>query len=373
MIRILHLPGSVGIKNGRMHVIMNVYRQIDRSKIQFDFLATEAEGESFESEILEMGGKVFLIPEKKKNNFFLLSKKLKETLTIHNYAIIHYHATSQWAATLFSLHKYGIKKVIIHSHATVYSDSVLKSIRNRIISIPIFFSGTNFVAVTNEAGEKFFSKKKFEVIPNSIDIDRFKYNEVSRKRIRKSLNIKDNEVVIGNVGRFSKQKNQLFLLDIFREVLKNQNSDSNTWKLLLIGQGSLKNKLKEKVQLLDLQDHVIILNTKFDIESYYSAMDIFCFPSTYEGFGMAALEAQSNGLPTILSDVIPDDVKLRDSVQLNLNLGKVEWAKTLRMISSTKLQRSNGENIVKEAHFDSKYIANEWVNIYLDGDKISKN
>lgn len=373
MIRILHLPGSVSIKNGRMHVIMNIYRQIDRSKIQFDFLATETDGASFESEILDLGGKVFLVPEKKKNNFLTLSKKLKEVLKVRDYTIIHYHATSQWAATLFSLQKYGIKKVIIHSHATVYSDSILKSIRNLIFSIPMFFSATDFIAVTHEAGEKFFFKKKFEVIPNSIDIDRFKYNESNRKRIRKSLNIKDSELVIGNVGRFSKQKNQLFILDIFKEILKNQDSNSNTWRLLLIGQGDLENKLKEKIQLLDLQDHVIILNTKFDIESYYSAMDVFCFPSTYEGFGMAALEAQSNGLPTVLSDVIPDDVKLKNSVQLNLNLDVVKWAETLRMIIDMNIQRSDGKNIVKEAHFDSKYIANEWVDIYLDGDKISKN
>lgn len=371
MIRILHLPGSVNMKNGRMHVIMNVYRKIDRTKIQFDFLATEVEGKTFESEILGLGGKVFLVPENKKNNFFVLSKKLKEVLNLYKYSTIHYHATSQWATTLFSLNKYGVEKVIVHSHATVYSDSMLKSMRNFILSIPMFFSGTKFVAVTQEAGEKFFFKKNFEVIPNSIDIDRFQFNKSSREHIRRSLGIKDNEIVIGNVGRFSNQKNQLFLLDVFNEVMKIQNSIH--WRLLLIGQGNLKNKLKEKIDYLGLQNHVVILTTKPDIENYYSAMDIFCFPSTYEGFGMAALEAQSSGLPIVLSDVIPNDVKLRNSVQLSLNSGLKKWAEEIFKFVNQRPRRSEGDLVVSEAHFDSKHITKKWVKLYMDQDKILKD
>lgn len=371
MIRILHLPGSISLKDGRMHVIMNIYRHIDRSKIQFDFLATEVMGPSFKSEILELGGRVFLVSESKKNNFFILSKKLKEVLKNNKYAIVHYHATSLWAATLFSLKKYNVKKVIVHSHATVYSDSKIKSIRNFLISIPMFFSATNFVAVTHEAGKIFFFKKNFDVIPNSIDIGRFQYDESNRYELRKSLGINNDNIVIGNIGRFSKQKNQLFLLDVFNEVIKNR--DTSHWILLLIGQGGLKNKLREKIEALGLQDRVIMLNTQPDIEKYYSVMDVFCFPSTYEGFGMAALEAQSNGLPVVLSDVIPDDIKLKNTVQLSLNDHLEKWAKALINSAKETTSRNEGKIVVKNAHFDSKQITEEWLNIYLDNGKTSKD
>lgn len=363
MIRILHLPGSVSLKDGRMHVIMNIYRHIDRSKVQFDFLAADLNDPSFVPEILALGGKVYLVPESKKNSFFILSKKLKEVLKNNNYTIIHYHATSLWASTLFSLKKYNIKKVIIHSHAPVYSDSRIKSIRNFIISIPMFFSGTNFIAVTRDAGKIFLHKKNFDVIPNSIDIDRFQYSDIIRRETRKSLGIDDRNIVIGNVGRISKQKNQLFLLDVFNEVIKNQNVGQ--WVLLLIGQDDQKNKLFKKIEALGLKDRVIILSTQPDIERYYSVMDLFCFPSTYEGFGMAALEAQSTGLSVILSDVIPEEVKLENTVQLSLNDPLEKWAQEVIKAVSMKTARSKGRAIVENAHFDSKNVAEKWLNVYL--------
>lgn len=365
MLRILHLPGTVSLKNGRMHVIMNIYRKIDKSKFQFDFLVTDMEEESFIDEIHSLGGKVYTVHKNQRNNFFILFRKLQNVLKQNNYQIIHYHATSQWGTVLLGLKKANVKQVIIHSHATVYSDSIIKSIRNGILSLPIFFSGTKFIAVTYEAGKGVFFRKKFKIIPNSIDTEKFKYNEQNRHLVRQRLDINNNDIVLGNVGRYSKQKNQLWLIEIFYSILNMDNNKS--WILLLIGQGKLKKQLVDKISQLGIEDKVVLLNTQSDIEQYYAAMDIFCFPSTYEGFGMAAIEAQSNGLPVVLSDVIPDAVKFENSFEMSLSDSEKIWAKKIIAISRHTIKRSNGNFLIKKAHMDSDSVVREWEKIYTMG------
>lgn len=166
---------------------MNVYRHIDREKIQFDFLATDDGGDSFKSEIIKLGGRVYTIPRNKINNLPYLVKKLHNLVKDKHYTIIHYHATSQWVVALLGVKRLGVKKIIIHSHAPYYSDSFAKSIRNALISLPIFMEGTTFVAVSEEAGRGLFFRKSFQVIANSIDLKRFKYCERDRVYIRKKL------------------------------------------------------------------------------------------------------------------------------------------------------------------------------------------
>lgn len=363
MIRILHLPGTVSLKNGRMHVIMNIYRKIDKSKFQFDFLVTDMEEESFIDEIHSLGGKVYTVRKNQRNNFFILFRKLQNVLKQNDYKIIHYHATSQWGTVLFGLKKTNVEQVIIHSHATVYSDSVIKSIRNFIMSLPIFFSGTKFIAVTYEAGKGIFLRKKFKVIPNSIDTEKFKYNEQNRQIVRQRINIKNNAIVLGNVGRYSKQKSQLRLIEIFFDILKMDTN--NTWILLLIGQGKLKKQLMDKTSQLGIEHKVILLHTQSDIDQYYSAMDIFCFPSTYEGFGMAALEAQSNGLPVALSDVIPDAVKFENSFEMSLSDSNKDWARKIIEISRYTVKRSDGKLLIEKAHMDSANVVRQWEEMYI--------
>lgn len=363
MIRILHLPGTLSLNNGRMHVIMNVYRKIDRSRFQFDFLATDMEEKSFADEIHELGGKIYTIPKAQKNNFFQLLKALRNVLKSNAYPIVHYHATSQWVAVLFGLKRYNVEQLIIHSHATVYSDSFIKSIRNFVLSLPMFLSGTKFIAATYEAGQNIFLNKKFEVIPNSIDTERFNYNETARNTIRNQLGLAETDILLGNVGRYSKQKNQLFLINIFYNILK-QPHRSN-WFLLLVGQGSLKRKLIERATNLGIIDRIIFLTTQANIEHYYFAMDIFCFPSTYEGFGMVALEAQATGLPVVLSDVIPDAVKLRNSFELSLKSSDIDWSNLIISVSEIKhINRQEGVSLIKVAHMDSNSMVHQWENLY---------
>lgn len=364
MIRILQLPGSLSLKNGRMHVIMNIYRKIDKTKFQFDFLATDMGDRSFEEEIRNLGGHIYTVPFEDRNNLILLRKMIKYVLLNNNYDIVHYHATSQWAVTLYGLKNFNIKQVIIHSHATTFSDSFIKSVRNGIMSLPIYISGTKYVAATYEAGKALFYGKKFEVVSNSIDVDRFKYNPNDRKLIRAKLGLIQNAVVVGNVGRFSKQKNQLWLIDVFYEILKvTKNKD---WYLLLIGQGELRDEISTKVVELGIKKQVIILDTQSEIERYYSAMDVFCFPSIYEGFGMAAIEAEASGLPIVLSSVIPDAVKIKNVFELSLSDSLKKWSNKIIWASKLRIARENGKKIVEEANMDDDSIVSKWENMYIE-------
>lgn len=364
MLRVLQLPGTINLKDGRMNVIMNVYRHIDREKIQFDFLATDDGGDSFKSEIIKLGGRVYTIPRNKINNLPYLVKKLHNLVKDKHYTIIHYHATSQWVVALLGVKRLGVKKIIIHSHAPYYSDSFAKSIRNALISLPIFMEGTTFVAVSEEAGRGLFFRKSFQVIANSIDLKRFKYCERDRVYIRKKLGLGSTDIIIGNVGRFSKQKNQFFALDVFSRVKEKENKN---WYLLLIGQGKLKKKLINRVKKLGIDKNVIILNTKKDIERYYSAMDSLLFPSIYEGFGMVALEAQANGLPVLISGAVPKIVNICGVTSLSLKNNSIEnWSdKLIGITASTKERRSDAINLIGKRGFDSFSIAEKWENLYF--------
>lgn len=364
MIRVLHLPGTISLNNGRMHVIMNVYREIDRSKFQFDFLATDTEEQSFADEIHKLGGRVYTIPQAQKNNFFKLFQALRSLLKSNSYKYVHYHATSQWVAVLFGLRKYKVEQLIIHSHATVYSDSYIKSVRNFLLSVPALLSANKYVGATYEAAQGIFFNKKFEVIQNSIDVEKFSFSETERYKLRKKLRLKDTDILLGNVGRYSKQKNQVFLINIFYNIIKRD--DANNWFLLLIGQGNAKKQLIERATQLGIIDKIIFLKTQSNIQRYYFAMDIFCFPSIYEGFGMAALEAQATGLPTIVSDVIPDAIKLKNSFELSLKSSALNWSDLI--ISVVKSQHFNDRHkatsVIKDAHLDSNSIVHKWEELY---------
>lgn len=313
-IRIAHIIGK-WIGGGVESVVMNYYRNIDKSKIQFDFICDEDSTNIPRAEIESMGGRIILIPPYQK--VFKYQKELKKVLKDGQYKIVHSHINALSVFPLRAAKKAGVPVRIAHSHSTTNKKEWKKNLLKMALKPFSKVYATDYFACTEHAGRWLFGDKEFDkgnvyVLNNAIDLDKFKYNEQVRIAKRKELGIDDNTIVIGHAGRFVAQKNHEFIIDVFNEVHK---ENKNT-KLMLIGKGPLEEQIKEKVKQYGLTEAVMFLGQRpEDIHELYQAMDIFLFPSLYEGLGMVAIEAQCSGLPCICSTEVPQIAKVTDNAE----------------------------------------------------------
>ena len=263
-------------------VVMNYYRNIDRDKIQFHFLCDEDSTDIPYDEIERLGGKVIVIPPYQK--LFKYQKELYKIFKENNYKIVHSHINALSVFPLRVAKKAGVPIRIAHSHSTSNKKEWKKNIVKNILRPFSKVYANKFFACTKHAGEWLFGKKIIErkelnVINNAIDLNKFEFNEKIREDLRKEFGIKEDTIVIGHIGRFMKQKNHDFLIDVFNELIK---KDENSI-LILIGQGPLLNDMKQKVSDLKIEDKVKFIGQVTDVEKYYNIMDVFLFPSIYEG------------------------------------------------------------------------------------------
>ena len=301
------------IGGGVESVIMNYYRHLDRTKVQFDFICDEDSTRIPYDEIKKLGGRVFLVPKYQKLPKYL--KALEDLFRKNKYRIVHSNINTISVFPLYAAKKAGVPVRISHSHSTSNAREWKRNIIKNILRPFSKRYATDYFACSELAGRYLFGNKTFDrgevkIIHNAIDLDKFKFDPETRKKLRKELDIKEKTVVIGHVGRFVKQKNHDFLIDVFNEYHA-KNPDS---KLLLIGTGPLEEKIKAKVEKLDLSDSVLFLGQREDTNKLYSAMDFFCLPSLYEGLGMVLIEAQMNGLPCLASDKVPKEAKITENI-----------------------------------------------------------
>ncbi len=328
-------------------VIMNYYRKMDKNKFQIDFLCN-TKIVAYEDEIINSGGKIYKITARSEN-YKKYKKELKEFYRIYgkDYDTIWVNICSLANIDYMKMaKKYHIKYRIIHSHNSENMDSKLRGILHRVNRLFIKNYATDFWTCSEEAGRWFYNDKiinsnKYSIINNAIDLEKYKFNDEVRDDYRKKLDI-DSNFVVGNVGRLHFQKNQEFLLEVFNEIQKSINNA----KLLLIGQGEDEKKLKEKTKALGLEDKVIFMGMRYDIPNLLQAMDIFVFPSVFEGLGIVGIEAQANGLPTYASqDVIPSIIKMSDDCKfISLNKTPKEWAEII--LDSKKENRKSNEEAI---------------------------
>ena len=278
------------IGGGVESVIMNYYRHLDHTKVQFDFICDEDSTRIPYEEIKKLGGRVFLVPKYQKLPKYL--KALEELFRKNHYRIVHSNVNTLSVFPLYAAKKAGVPVRISHSHST---SNVREWKRNIIKNILRPFSkkyATDYFACSELAGRYLFGDKTFDrgevkIIHNAIDLDKFKFDPDARKKLRKELGIDDETIVIGHVGRFVQTKNHHFLVYAFK---KYHNKNPNT-KLLLIGTGPLEEKIKAKVKKHNLEDSVLFLGQRNGTNKLYSVMDIFCLPSLYEGLPVAGIEA----------------------------------------------------------------------------------
>ncbi len=323
-IRVAQIIGK-WVGGGVEAVVMNYYRHIDHSKIQFDFFCDDDSTNIPYEEIEALGGKVILIPPYQ--NVFKYQKKLIGLLREGKYRVVHSHINTLSVFPLRAAKKAGIPVRIAHSHSTSNSKEWKKNLIKSILKPLAKIYSTDYFACTEHAGRWLFGNKTFEqgkvfIMNNAIEIEKFKYNEIVREQKRRELGIDKNTLVIGHIGRFVEQKNHDFLIDIFDEVHKKESNSI----LLLVGQGPLMENIKQKVEKLGITEAVKFLGQRIDVNDLYQVFDVFLFPSLYEGLGMVLIEAQASGLFCLASNEVPKITKITENIEfIGLNESIDVW------------------------------------------------
>jgi glycosyltransferase involved in cell wall biosynthesis len=353
-------------RGGAETMIMSYYRNIDRSRIQFDFVVHTHEKCAFDDEIESLGGNIYRFPRYNLKNHFQYVKLWKDLLKGHpEYKIIHGHYFTISAIYFAVAGKFNTIR-IGHSHI-YYKRKDIKALKVRLLTLPVRYFTDYYFACTKLAGEwlygkKFLRNKELIVQNNSIDAKIFSYSENSRKRMRAELNV-EGKFVIGNVGRFSYQKNHGFLIDIFKSVHeKNSNS-----VLLLVGKGELQKGIEEKVAHLGLKENVIFTGVRSDIPDLMNAMDLLLLPSHYEGFAIVLLEAQAAGLKCLASaDVVPNDANVTNLLEFfPLTQTADQWADKI-LQASTGYERRSRYNELVSSGYDIISSARWLQNFYMN-------
>jgi len=371
-IRILNIIGEMS-PGGIEILIMNIYRNIDRSKVQFDFLQHSPSGEgSFNDEIKSMGGKIYHMPYIKTatkthyEKLFLYIKALKHFFVEHpEYHVIHGHMTNTAAIYMPIAKKYGkVTCCIAHSHLTQarpgFVGKVTDLLHKRVSTV-----ATDYFACSEMAAHWIFineiiESRKVKIIKNGIDPNQFNYNAEKAANIRMKMGL-DDKFVIGNVSRFKIEKNHTFQIDIFSEFLKIKPNSV----LMLVGDGELKLEIEKKVELLGLKDYVKFMGIRSDVEELMLAMDVFLLPSLYEGLPVVGVEAQAMGLPVLTSTGVTKEMDITGNVWfLDLAVDSKLWAKEMLNISLDfkrremhEYLRHNGYDITQTATwFQEFYI-----------------
>jgi len=310
---------------GAENYIMNIFRNIDRTKIIFDFIVHDQDKGFFDDEIRELGGNIYYAPELRILGVRSYKKFWNSFFRNNKYKIVHAHMQSTASIYLKTAQQYKIK-TICHSHTASYGKG-FKAIAKRFLQRNIVKYSDIKLACSNNAGVWLYGKNTdFSIVNNSIDLKKFIFDKNIRNSKRAELNIEDGKFVIGHIGRFDEAKNQSFLIDIFK-VYHQKNNNSI---LLLIGDGKLKISLEKKAEALGLKEKVYFLGVRRDANELYMVMDFFIFPSIYEGLPLTLIEAQVSGLSSLISDTITAEVKISKNLKFeSLENAPAVWAEKI--------------------------------------------
>lgn len=361
--RILHVLGGLN-RGGAETMVMNIYRAIDSSLMQFDFVVHTKEKCDYNDEILSMGGRIHYIPQYTGTNHMHYKKAWIQLFENYpEYKIIHGHVRSTASIYLRIAKRKGLV-TIAHSHSTS-SGSGFPSIIKNILQYPIRYIADYLFACSKSAGKWLFGKNSinrdnFYILKNAIDTEKFIYDEKIRLIKREELKLKD-KFVVGHIGRFTASKNHELLIDIFKFV---HDRDNNA-VLLLIGDGELRPKIENKIRDMSMKDCVIFIGKRSDVSDLLQAMDIFVFPSFYEGLGIAAIEAQVSGLPCLVSNTIPEEVFITRQIEsLDLNCSLSHWGN--RILNYKNYIRRNKYEESSFNGYDINETTNWLQNFYLE-------
>lgn len=367
-IKVLQFP-IANSKGGITQYALQNWKFIDKSKFQFDF-ATLSQKLDFEEQLKKSGAGVFYISCSAEQDKEQFSKEFRNILIKGNYDVIHLH-TGKWKSLLVEeiAKELGIKKVILHAHSTGIdildeSERIKGEKRhNEVRGLLNESVATDYWACSLKAADFLYGdripREKIVIMNNAIDLSSFEYDEEKRMRIRKELGVADDEIIIGNVGRLSYTKNQGFLLRVFNEICKFQNN----YKLFLVGDGELKEDYFRFVKENHLEGKVLFWGFRKDVNQLLQAMDVFCLPSRFEGFGMVLVEAQASGLLCLASNNIPNETEVSDLIEY-LPLEEEEWVN--KLLNVKKKTRVSDIEKIRNHGYDIKDAIKKVEMLYMN-------
>lgn len=373
MTKVILLNSCDGLYGGIESFLLNIFRSMEKDKFDVTFLTC---GKStygmFSDEIKSAGGRVEEIPIypvtaakqiELYHELIRYFKKVQPDVVHVNSGGLSFHLLSGYAAR-----RAGVPKPILHSHNFIPSDGGLRKAARDILKAPLPSLGTRFLACSTGAAEWIFPRKlidngRVEIIPNGIDTERFAFGEDKRMKFRSELGLTD-ELVIGNIGRFQKQKNHRFMVQMFREVLRKE----PTAKLLLAGAGELRPEIENYVRELEVDESVVFLGERKDMDAFLSAIDVFVLPSLHEGLPIAAIEAQTSGAAVFLADTITTETNVTGrAVFLPIEGADAEKIWASQMIHFDRnLNRAEQKCAVENAGYDMRSCTARMKKLYLE-------
>ena len=365
MIRVAAIMGKMS-SGGKKSLVMEYYRHINREEIQFDFLC-DADSNSIPfDEIERLGGRVYLIPPYQK--IFANMAEIRRICRENRYPIMHGYNSTMNVFCMLAGKQAGVPIRINESISMGHRDDKKNILKNLLKPFSKCFS-THYMA-NGEAcgiwqfGEKTYKDGKVKVFKTIIDVEQNQFDPELRRETRQAYGIEDN-LVIGHIARLTTQKNTLFLIDIFAEIVK----IAPHARLLLIGDGDLREAMLRRIDEYGIKDKVIYLGRREDIPQFYNAMDCFLLPSLYEGLPVVGVEAECCGLPVFFSTEIPEESTACKDLGffLDLSQGAQQWARCIvEKTNALKETRRDRSEDVKKAGFDSKSEGIALAQYYLD-------
>ena len=340
-------------RGGAETMCMNLYRKIDRTKVQFDFVKHTSPKGAYEDEITSLGGYIYRAPEYRVNNHFIYCRWWERHFRNHpEHIIIHGHYFTI-SAVYFRVAKEFGRITVGHIHATKVN-SKIKSLYIKAIKYYADYK----LACSAEAGKWVYKTYSFKVFPNAIDLDKFRYSQPIRQEMRYRLGLSD-ELTLGTVANLSKVKNPMGLIDIFLEI----NRIMPKTKLIWVGEGNLRKAIEDRIKLENIEENIIMLGAREDVSNVLQAMDVFLLPSFNEGLPVSVIEAQASGLPCLLSDKITNDVDITGMCCFLFFFQPECWARTILNMNSIRMDTSH---YIKEAGFDINSTAEILQKFYME-------
>ena len=356
MIRVLQIVTYMG-RGGLETMLMNYYRHIDRSKVQFDFLVHRDFEADYDKEILELGGRIYhvsrLVPWSK-----TYRNELKSFFKTHpEYKVVHVHQDCLSSVALECARDCGIPVRIAHSHNS-NQDKNIKYLFKRYYMRKIPETATELFACGKAAGDWMFGGKTYQLLPNAIATEKYIYEEEKSKKIKRELGLEEN-IIIGHIGRFNPQKNHEFLVDIFEKCLEKNRKVT----LILVGDGEGRKEIENKVKKQGLQDNVLFMGVRKDVPELLQAMDVFVFPSLYEGLPVTMIEEQAAGVPAVISDRVSEECIITEGLVKVEGLENTpeQWAEEI--LKQAKISKSDRSEEIKKAKYDVETTA-KWLEEY---------
>jgi glycosyltransferase EpsF len=368
--RVLHVVSAME-RGGAETLLMNIYRNIDRTNIQFDFVSHRKEKCDYDDEIISLGGNVYRVSSLGQMGPLAYIKQLKKIITSQNYSAVHAHTDYQCGFPALAAKLAGIKRRICHAHSNNWPKGrgLRQQIALKALQMLIKYSASDYCACSVEAGRFLFGQSSIDrgqvrVIKNGIEISQFIDQDLNNhSSVKHEFNIPQESKVIGHIGRFSESKNHAFLLKVLKRLVE----EKQDIVAILVGDGPLRKDMEEEARKLGILSNIRFAGVRTDIPRLMKAFDVFLFPSLYEGFGIVTVEAQSCGTPCVASDSVPKNTDmglgLITFISLNEDVGTWSQEITKSFMKETPSKNEIRKNISKLG-FDIQKNIPEWMELY---------